>query len=969
MTKESTHSAGKNKREARRFWWLIGLSIGAILFTVTLAFLFYRALSQNLIENRKVFLNKQVELAANEAQRNFNNLYEDLIFYANNQERSVSNLGLPPEPIVDEARVRRLLNNYNNLIDTLIIEKGDFRKAYRVSEANYFSITEPARSIDSESCRFCFRVRSDKGNVALLAKLNLGLYFSRHLVNYYLGPNTTKLVYFEGGFFHLVDGAMHEPVSLEPGFRETVEREIRGGLRGQYEGFLEAEQNLGNQEALLIQYPFTLFRLELKSPIAFVFTQNKSTVISGLFANYFYLFLSLFALLLLVIFFLSKYFKVTSENNRLLEKKSRDLDQLLKQQTMLLQQSRGFIYYQNENLNLYQVSDNVTEVLGYSREEFLSLSIGEWMREETGSFLVTKKQAIAANEDFYQYESNCNQKQGSPIRVKIFEKLIYDADGKFAGAVGICTDINDKYIADQELIRSENRLRSVLNSLPDTIFIYNNKGDFLDYYVHNDELLLQSPKKELGKNISEILTGESGERAMRAFKRSVMTGKMQTEELDLMLEIGRRYFEVRFFKLDDMRMMSVARDITGHKLWERGLREAKEAAEIANKEKSNFLANMSHEIRTPLNGLLGITGLLNKTPLTGEQQELLSIIGDSGESLLHIVNDILDYSKIEAGKMELNPVLFKLKPEMERIINVFSGMAQEKMLSIGLEVDESLPEVVVLDKEKLTQIFFNIIGNAVKYSQKNGKIRVGLRGEKLFSNNLILHCSVEDDGVGIDREKLPELVKPFTQAGAASNGEYKGTGLGLAIANKLIELMGGVLQIESELGVGSTFSFTLISYINGKEIEADFELPIGVKDPVSFENIGDDYPLDILIVEDNEINLKFMGMLLGQLGYEPDVALNGMEAIASVEQKKYDLIFMDNQMPGMNGMDATRIIRTLPNGKSVTIVGLSASVFKEDVEHALAIGMNDYLTKPVKIQQIVNAIKSCALATRSKEVK
>ena len=968
MTRESKHTEGKNRREAQRFWWLIGLSIGAILFTVTLAFLFYNSLSQNLVENRKVFLNKQVELAANEAQRNFNNLYEDLIFYANNQERSGNDSDFPLKANVDEARVRRLLNNYINLIDTLIIEKGDFRKAYRVSEANYFSITEPNQSIDAATCRYCFRVKSDKGNVALLAKLNLGMYFSRHLVNYYLGPNTTKLVYFEGSFFQLIDDSMQLPVSLEPRLREEMEREIRGGLRGQYEGLLEGGEALGSQETLLIQYPFTLFRIELKSPIAFVFTQNKSTVVSGLFANYFYLFLSLFALLLLVVFFLSKYFKVTSENNHLLEKKSRDLDQLLKQQTMLLQQSRGFIYYQNEDLNLYKVSDNVTEVLGYSAEEFLSLSVGEWMQDDSGGFSLSKKEAIEKKADFYYYESNSNQKQGSPIRVKIFEKLIYDERNNFTGAVGICTDINDKYMADQELIRSENRLRSVLNSLPDTIFIYNNKGDFLDYYVHNDELLLQPPQKALGKNISEMLTGESGERAMRAFKRSVMTGKMQTEELDLLLDIGRRYFEVRFFKLDDKRMISVARDITGQKLWEKGLREAKEAAEIANREKSNFLANMSHEIRTPLNGLLGITGLLGKTSLTDEQQELLSIIGDSGESLLHIVNDILDYSKIEAGKMELNPVLFKLKPELERIINVFSGMAQEKSLSIRLDVDGTLPEAVVLDREKLTQIFFNIIGNAVKYSQKNGKIAVSLKGEKLFSHNLILHCAVEDNGVGIAREKLPELVKPFTQANAASNGEYKGTGLGLAIANKLIELMGGVLQIESELGVGSTFSFTLISYINGEQVEVDAEIPAGIKDTVSFETIGEDFPLDMLIVEDNEINLKFMGMLLSQLGYEPDIAMNGMEAIACVKKKKYDLIFMDNQMPGMNGMDATKAIRTMANGKAARIVGLSASVFREDVEHALSVGMNDYLTKPVKIERIVNTIKSCAMAA-SKEVK
>ncbi|WP_339713916.1 ATP-binding protein [Cyclobacterium amurskyense] len=959
MTNTGKYQESKIKRQLKpkRFWWLIGLGGGAVLITLTLAVFFYNSISNNLIDNRNFFLNKQLEYAANEAQANLRNLDEDLAFFVNTQKINARWEIKDASKELNELNIRELLNNYLNLIDSLIIEKDDFAQVYQINEPNQLSVTSiNSSSIEELNEGEDIIVISGEEDFKLIVKLNISKYFDQLLDNYFLGSNTDKLVFMNDRFFKINgEGQMFFQDEL---IHENIIQEIDKGIRGDYSAFISNVYNADPQEFLLVQYPFTL--AHLKGKYAFAFAQEKNTIDSAIFGNYFHLFIALFGLLTLVIFLIIKYFKITNENNLFLEKKSKHLNQLLKQQTILLQQSKGFIYYQNKEDVIYQVSENVKEVLGNQPDELVNQKLKDFILGDKADFLEKRSLHIEQKKEVFSFEFTSEKKDEGPIRAKVFEKLIYNEDKDYIGSVGIFTDINAKYKADQELIISENRLRSVLNSLPDIIFIYNNQGVYLDYYVQHEELLIVNPKESLGKKIDEVLTGEAGEKAMRAFNKVISTGKMQTEELDLLLDIGRRYFEVRFFKLDEKRVISVGRDITGQRLWERGLSEAKEAAELANREKSSFLANMSHEIRTPLNGLLGITGLLFKTPLSKKQNELLSIIGDSGESLLNIVNDILDYSKIEAGKMELDPVAMDFAMEMDKIINVFAGMALQKDLVINLKIEKSVPAMIVLDKDKLAQIFFNIIGNAVKFSKKGGRIDVIISGELIFTKNLILTCTVKDNGVGISKDKIPQLIKPFTQASQASNGDYKGTGLGLAIASKLIELMGGVLHIESEIDQGSTFTFALISQASEQKLNL-LSNTAQKNENLAIENLADKHPLDVLLVEDNDINLKFMVMLLTQMGYNPDVALNGVEAISAVEQKSYDLVFMDNQMPRMNGMDATKIIRSMPNGRKMMIVGLSASVFKEDIELAMNIGMNDYLTKPVKIHQIVERIKNCIL--------
>jgi CheY-like chemotaxis protein len=267
----------------------------------------------------------------------------------------------------------------------------------------------------------------------------------------------------------------------------------------------------------------------------------------------------------------------------------------------------------------------------------------------------------------------------------------------------------------------------------------------------------------------------------------------------------------------------------------------------------------------------------------------------------------------------------------------------------------NLPRVLAYGSE-LNQVWTNLIDNAIGAVPEGGTIT--LRTE-LDRQGEAVCVEVIDNGAGIPKDVLPRIFEPFFTL------KDTGTGLGLAIANKLIQLMGGVLMVESEPGVGSIFSFTVIARMSGdKLVEQAAEQEKSVND--DFEMIARDYPLRILLVEDNEINLKFMTMLMGQMGYDVDVAVNGIDAVKMVEENAYDLIFMDNQMPGMNGMDATKYIRNLKNGKAVTVIGLSASVFKEDIEQALKMGMNDYISKPVKIQEIVNRIKTCSMELAGK---
>ena len=921
----------------------------SVLMIGMLSYFLLSILSEQISTSAKEYLSKEAQLASSDLQREFGILKEDLGYYANRIVED--NNGM------DESRINRLLNKYLSVVDTIFIQTAGQKFLFTLNEADSMVRADYREDISNLTDSSHLSASSSSEDLVLTVKVNLASFFKEVSSPYF--ASGSKFFYADGALVGLSSNEYEEAIIFPEHLMDSLRDDIQQGRWSSYDSRLLRYLNEPGKthEAVIVQAPFKLH--PLPQDFAFVFVQEKKTLVSDLYNPYLYLFIGLFGILIFVLFLMLKFFENTYKNKLLLEKNAKEINLLFKQQTMLLQQSNGFVYYHDKYGKVYKTSDNVKDVLGHSPEDFVKKVKQLIPQEDLIKVQAVAMDALENKKEYIYYETGLTKSDGTVIRTKNFEKFFFDEKGNFTGSIGICTDIHEKYLADQELIKSENRLRAVLNSLPDTIYIYNNEGVFLDYYVPHEDLLIGSAKEAIGENISEIFPYPLNEKVREAFNKSLKTGKMHTQEIDLIINGGKKFFEIRFFKLDDMKVISLARDITDQKLWENGLKEAKEAAESANRHKSEFLANMSHEIRTPMNGLLGMVGLLGTTELSEEQKKYVSIIEDSGDSLLSIVNDILDYSKIEAGKLELQLSAFCFRDEITGIVDIFSGMVIEKNIQMSLTISEKIPDIVVLDRQKLKQILFNIIGNAVKFTPRGGAIDVTISGEVIISNNLMLYFAIKDTGKGIPHDHIRKLTQPFIQVDSSDTREHAGTGLGLAIASKLIELMGGILQVTSEENKGSEFSYTIIARVPEGHSEADLftenEKEAGI---IDFTDFSKDYPLRILLVEDNEINQKFMNIVLSQMGYQPDLAHNGQEAVEMVKNKEYDLIFMDHQMPKMNGAEATLIIRRLENGKNARIIGLSANVLDDSLKDFYQEGKDGYLTKPVKIETLAKAIRA-----------
>ena len=610
---------------------------------------------------------------------------------------------------------------------------------------------------------------------------------------------------------------------------------------------------------------------------------------------------------------------------------------------------------------LLEVNEAYCRMSGYSRQELLAMSIADLEVNETADDAADHNRKIMEQgED--RFVSQHRRKDGTVFDVEVSAKFIPIDGGQF---VGFQRDITEQKRAEESLWNERAFLRSLIDAASDLIYFKDRNSIYLGCNRASETFTGLLEQDQIGKSDFDFFEKEIAEQIVKIDQKVLEGGvAIRVEEWVASSAAGSSLLETVKAPIfgkegQPIGLVGISRDITERKQAEMELLQAKTDAESANRTKSQFLATMSHEIRTPMNGIISIAQILEMTELTQEQKEYVDILKQSGNNLLKLISDILDLSRIEAGKVELETEDFDLKDEITGTASIFSLLAQGKGLEFSFLINPDVPLLLKGDMERLRQIITNLIGNAIKFTSK-GSISLHISKDIEDEQHATLRFQICDSGIGIGPDNIGSIFEAFRQADSSTSRKYGGTGLGLTIAHYLVELMGGSVGVESMEGEGATFWFTAVL---AKQTKAP--------DFTALEKVADasgvnDSIVRILLVEDDTTNQFAISRLLSKYGYQVDVAGDGREGLKLLVESDYALVLMDCMMPVLDGYEATAAIRDRTSSvrnHAIPVIALTANAMREDRDKCLAAGMDDYISKPIVVPLLLATLEKWSKPT------
>ena len=670
----------------------------------------------------------------------------------------------------------------------------------------------------------------------------------------------------------------------------------------------------------------------------------------------------------------------------------------------IIEQATDAIIVCNENGKIIRFSNAVTRILGCdpSLQSFedlfdLRLPIGK---------KISPVSAALRGEVLIQVESSLERGDGELFHLLLNAGPLKSDDGKIIGCVITLTDITERKQMEAALRESEQLYRAIGESINYGIWVCASDGR--NIYASESFLKLVGINQEQCSNFGwiDVLHPDDAERTIEAWKECARTGgtwdienrfrgmdgkfhyvlargmpvrneqgeviywaginldisrlkhaeeelKEARDELEQRVQVRTAELSASKEKLEVVNKKLMV-ELKVHQKLQAELIKAKEGAEAAAEAKTSFMANMSHELRTPMNAVIGFTSILLDENLSPEHKEFVEGIRDGGEAMMALINDILDFSRADKEKVELEQTPFSLRHCVEESIDLVAIEADQKGLNLSCIIRRGTPDTIIGDQGRLRQILVNLLSNAVKFTDE-GDVSVYVSAKTINGNKRQFLFTVMDTGIGIPKDKMSRIFEPFTQLERTISRKRDGVGLGLAISKKLVEIMGGEIWVESVPDQGTTFYFTISA-----EIIQDEHLDLDeMSKDAPVQGLSELKPLSILVAEDNTSNQKVIATMLKQLGYRPDLVADGKEVLQALELRPYDLILMDVRMPEMDGITATQVIRKLQPEEGPKIVAITAYALKGDQDKCLKAGMDDYISKPLKVEKLVEVLKRC----------